>query len=53
MWHVKNAADRIGQRVHGRHRRVGKRLPGQQRAEQHGLPRRQIAAILAHLDQVR
>jgi hypothetical protein len=45
--HVENAADRVGQRVHGRHRRVRKGLPGQAGAQQHALARVEVVAVLA------
>ena len=40
--HMENTADRIGEGVHGGHRRIGKRLACQQCAQQHGLPRSKI-----------
>ena len=52
MWHVEHTTDGIGERMHGGHRCIGKRLAGQHGAQQHGLARRQVAAIAAGREQV-
>jgi len=52
MRHVEDAADRIGQRMHGRHRCIRKCRAGEPGAEQHRLPRFQVRALPAGAQQV-
>ena len=52
MRHVVVAAQRIGQRVHGRHRRVGEGLAREGGAQQHGLARGAVGAVAAGRQQV-